>query len=122
MDGVSGQTSAAGVAVFINVSGKLGTTTSSRRFKEDIVDIAQESELGASTNLNFGKPASVTRPDPGNLNPYVDHEYTPNLAAGNPNLKSQFTQAYEIGYGFEGHSLSVTVRFGPHSRRSAVHP
>ena len=27
-------------------------------------DIAQENELGPSTNLNFGKPASVTRPDP----------------------------------------------------------
>jgi hypothetical protein len=30
-------------------------------------DIAQESELGPSTNLNFGKPASVTRPDPAGL-------------------------------------------------------
>jgi len=30
-------------------------------------DIAQENELGPSTNLNFGKPASVTRPDPAGL-------------------------------------------------------
>jgi hypothetical protein len=30
-------------------------------------DIAQENELGVSTNLNFGKPASVTRPDPAGL-------------------------------------------------------
>ena len=27
-------------------------------------DIAQENELGPSTNLNFGKPTNVTTPDP----------------------------------------------------------
>jgi outer membrane receptor for ferrienterochelin and colicin len=48
----------------------------------------------------------VTRPDPGNLNPYVDHEYTPNLRAGNPELRPQYTQSYEIGYGFEGRGVS----------------
>jgi hypothetical protein len=34
--GISGQTSASGVAVLVNAQGKLGTTTSSRRFKQDI--------------------------------------------------------------------------------------
>ena len=34
--GVSGQTSASGVPVMINMAGKLGTTTSSARFKDDI--------------------------------------------------------------------------------------
>jgi hypothetical protein len=43
--GVSGQTSAAGVAVLVNSSGKLGTTTSSRRFKQDIVDMGDESDV-----------------------------------------------------------------------------
>ena len=34
-------------------------------------DIAAENELGPSTNLNFGKPANVTRPDPNSLDrPY----------------------------------------------------
>jgi hypothetical protein len=33
---IDGQTSACGAAVLINSSGKLGTTTSSRRFKEGI--------------------------------------------------------------------------------------
>ena len=33
---IFGQTSSAGTAVFINSTGKLGTATSSRRFKQDI--------------------------------------------------------------------------------------
>jgi hypothetical protein len=34
--GISGQTASGGVAVYVNADGKLGTTTSSRRYKEDI--------------------------------------------------------------------------------------
>lgn len=34
--GISGATSSSGVAVFVNASGRLGTLTSSRRFKDDI--------------------------------------------------------------------------------------
>jgi hypothetical protein len=45
ISGVSGQTSAAGVAVLVNSFGKLGTTTSSRRFKQDIVDMGDESDV-----------------------------------------------------------------------------
>jgi hypothetical protein len=38
------QTSSNGAAVFVNSSGKLGTTTSSRRFKEDIKPMERASE------------------------------------------------------------------------------
>ena len=54
------------------------------------------------STLSFGASRRVTRPDPENLNPYVDYEYAPNLRAGNPNLKPQYTQSYEFGYAFEG--------------------
>ena len=43
--GISGQTSASGVAVFVNSSGQLGTTTSSRRYKEQIADMDAESDV-----------------------------------------------------------------------------
>jgi outer membrane receptor protein involved in Fe transport len=62
--------------------------------------------LSDESTLSFGASRRVTRPDPDNLNPYVDHEYTPNLRAGNPNLRPQDTQSYEVGYGFEGQGLS----------------
>jgi hypothetical protein len=42
--GISGQTSASGVAVYINSDGKLGTLTSSARFKNDITPMNRASE------------------------------------------------------------------------------
>jgi len=42
---VFGQSSSGGAAVFINSSGKLGTITSSRRFKEEVRPMAQASEV-----------------------------------------------------------------------------
>src|SRR5207244_11971194 len=42
--GITGQTASGGVAVFINPSGKLGTLTSSARFKDDIKPMANASE------------------------------------------------------------------------------
>ena len=62
--------------------------------------------LTDETTLSFGASRRVRRPDPDSFNPYVDHEFTPNLRAGNPNLKPQYTQSYEVGYGFEGPGLA----------------
>ena len=42
---IFGQTSSAGTAVFINSNGKLGTTTSSKRFKEGIKPMDKTSEV-----------------------------------------------------------------------------
>jgi len=43
--GINGKTSAAGVAVLVNGSDVLGTTTSSKRFKDNIVDMGDTSSL-----------------------------------------------------------------------------
>jgi outer membrane receptor protein involved in Fe transport len=66
--------------------------------------------LSDRSTMSFGASRRVSRPDPVYLNPYVDYEYTPNLNAGNPNLKPQYSQSYEAGYGYEGgsHSYSLT--------------
>jgi hypothetical protein len=42
--GISGKTVSGGAAVFVDFSGKLGTVTSSRRFKKDIADMDAASE------------------------------------------------------------------------------
>ena len=42
--GVSGAAASGGAAVFVNSSGKLGTTVSSARFKEDIKPMGKTSE------------------------------------------------------------------------------
>ena len=61
-----------------------------------------ERSLSEQSTLSFGASRRVTRPDPGSLDPYVDREYLPNLYAGNPNLRPQYTQSYEAGYAYEG--------------------
>jgi hypothetical protein len=43
--GISGATSPGGVPVYVDGSGKLGTTTSSRRYKEQIGDMGTESDV-----------------------------------------------------------------------------
>jgi methyl-accepting chemotaxis protein len=43
--GINGQTTTSGTAVFINSSGKLGTITSSARFKKDIKPMESASEV-----------------------------------------------------------------------------
>jgi outer membrane receptor protein involved in Fe transport len=65
--------------------------------------------LSEQATLSFGASRRVSRPDPSNLNPYIDYEYTPNLRAGNPNLKPQFTQSYEAGYEYQGHGASYAL-------------
>jgi hypothetical protein len=42
--GISGRTASGGVAVFVNSNGKLGTSTSSARFKEEIKPMGEASE------------------------------------------------------------------------------
>jgi Chaperone of endosialidase len=42
--GISGQTSASGVAVLVNAAGQLGTTTSSQRAKDEIRDMSVASD------------------------------------------------------------------------------
>ena len=66
--------------------------------------------LSQRSTLSFGASRRVTRPDPAYLNPYTDYEYTPNLSAGNPNLKPQYSQTYEGGYAYDGkdHSYALT--------------
>jgi outer membrane receptor protein involved in Fe transport len=60
-----------------------------------------ERSLSDRSTLSFGASRRVVRPDPANLNPYLDHEYTPNLQAGNPDLKPQYAQSYDVGYGYQ---------------------
>jgi outer membrane receptor protein involved in Fe transport len=65
--------------------------------------------LSDRSMLSVGANRRITRPDPGNLDPYVDHEYTPNLRAGNPNLRPQYTQSYEVGYELDARGLTYAL-------------
>jgi outer membrane receptor protein involved in Fe transport len=82
-----------------------GITTTSSYFQV-YPSLHAERSLSDHSTLSFGASRRVVRPDPSNLNPYVDYEYTPNLQAGNPGLKPQYTQSYEAGYGYQSGAQS----------------
>jgi len=68
-----------------------------------------ERSLSDQSTLSFGASRRVTRPDPESLDPYVDREYTPNLRAGNPDLKPQYTQSFEVGYAYDASGWTGSV-------------
>jgi outer membrane receptor protein involved in Fe transport len=83
--------------------------SNSGRYFRIYPSIHVDRSVSDETTLSFGASRRVSRPDPSNLDPYVDHEYTPNLRSGNANLQPQYTQSYEIGYGFEGSRRAYQV-------------
>lgn len=78
--------------------------------------------LSGESTLSFGASLRVNRPDPRDLNPYVDYEYTPNLVTGNAHLKPQFTQSYEAGYEFDGPGLTYGLTGYYRRNRDSVTP
>jgi outer membrane receptor protein involved in Fe transport len=80
--------------------------TTSSRYTDLFPSLHIDRSLTDGSTLSLGASRRITRPDPSYLNPYVDHEYPPNLTAGNPDLRPQFTQSFEVGYGYEGGGAS----------------
>ena len=88
------------------------TTTDARQITDDsstqthytdvFPSLHVDRTLSDEATLSFGASRRVTRPNPSYLNPFVDYEYTPNLNAGNPHLRPQFTQSFDVGYDYEG--------------------
>jgi outer membrane receptor protein involved in Fe transport len=54
--------------------------------------------IGDDGKLSASVSRRITRPDPEALNPFIDHQDTHNLRAGNPNLAPEDTWSYELGY------------------------
>jgi outer membrane cobalamin receptor len=65
-----------------------------------------ERSLSDAGTVSFGASRRVTRPDPYQLDPSVNHEYTLIERAGNVHLLPGYTQSYELGYGLQGHDLA----------------
>jgi len=76
--------------------------TTASQYTDVYPSLHLDRSLSDRATLSLGASRRVTRPDPSYLNPFVNQEYTPNLTAGNPNLRPQFTQSFEAGYGYEG--------------------
>ena len=59
--------------------------------------------------LSFGASRRVSRPDPQQLDPNINQEYSLILRAGNEHLLPEYTQSYEFGYGLQDHDLSYQL-------------
>ena len=68
-----------------------------------------ERELGEAGKLSASYSVRTTRPDPEDLNPFIDRRDPNNLRAGNPALKARRTQSFEFGYALDGEDLSYRV-------------
>ena len=79
------------------------------RYADVFPSLHVDRSLSDRSTVSIGASRRITRPNPSYLNPYVDHEYARNLNAGNPDLKPQFTQSFDLGYGYEGGSASCGI-------------
>jgi outer membrane receptor protein involved in Fe transport len=79
------------------------------RYADLFPSLHVDRSLSDGSTLSFGASRRIVRPNPSYLNPYVDHEYPPNLTAGNPDLKPQLTQSFELGYGYQRGDASYGV-------------
>ena len=80
--------------------------STAQRYADVFPSLHIDRSLSDRSTLSFGASRRIVRPNPIYLNPYVDHEYPPNLTAGNPNLRPQFTQSFDLGYGYEHRDAS----------------
>lgn len=87
----------------LQVTNAVSTAT---RYAELYPSLHIDRSLSDSSTLSCGASRRITRPDPSFLNPYVDHEYPPNLTAGNSSLRPQFTRSFDLGYGYEAAGAS----------------
>ncbi len=88
------------------VTGGMRTT---QRYFDLFPSLLVDHPVTEHSTLSFGASRRITRPQPDNLNPYVDHEYTPNLNAGNPNLRPQITESFDLGFELDRHAASYQV-------------
>ncbi len=94
--------------------------STSSRYAEIYPSVHVDRTLSDRSTLSFGASRRVTWPDPSFFNPYIDHEYTPNLRAGNPNLKPQFTQSFDLGYEYDGRGATYGLTGYYHRNKDSV--
>jgi outer membrane receptor protein involved in Fe transport len=76
-------------------------TSTATRYADVFPSLHIDRVLSDQSTLSFGASRRIVRPDPSFLNPYVDHEYSPNLTAGNADLRPQYTQSFDLGYQYQ---------------------
>ena len=66
-------------------------------------------DLTPTQKLTASFSERVRRPDPEELNPFTDHQDISNLRAGNPDLKPEEIQSFELGYANEASPVTYSA-------------
>lgn len=68
-------------------------------------------EISPFDNLQAGYTRRINRPNPNNLNPFIDYSDPLNLRKGNPDLEPEYTNSFQLTYlkFFGGVSLNPSV-------------
>jgi outer membrane receptor protein involved in Fe transport len=90
-------------AAFPEVAGYVSST---HPYTRAYPSLHVDRHLSEDSTLSLSLGRRVTRPDPEALNPFVDRQDTQNLKAGNPNLRPEDTQSFEIGYSVDSKQFS----------------
>ncbi len=77
-----------------------------RRYAGTYPTVNLERPFDEKSTLSFGYSRRLSRPDPDDLNPFVDHQDSHNLRAGDANLLPQESQSLEAGYRVETDKLN----------------
>jgi outer membrane receptor for ferrienterochelin and colicin len=78
----------------LQVTDNMSTTS---RYADVFPSLHVDRSLSDRSLLSFGASRRINRPNPSYLNPYVDHEYPPNLTAGNPDLRPPVYAVLRLG-------------------------
>ena len=68
-----------------------------------------EKQLNPHAVIYAAYSRRVSRPDPEDLNPYIDFRDPQNLQSGNPHLKPQQSQSLEVGYKLEKEAQNFAI-------------
>ena len=83
-----------------------GDGVSRHSYTDAYPNLHLERRLSEQSTLSVSISRRVTRPYPEALNPFIDSQDTQNLRSGNPNLRPEDTQSFELGYNVESRNLN----------------
>ncbi|MHB8476182.1 MAG: TonB-dependent receptor domain-containing protein [Steroidobacteraceae bacterium] len=84
-------------------------TTLARRYGGLYPSLRLERRFSEFSTLSISANRRITRPDPEELNPYIDRRDTQNLRAGNPLLLPEDTQSFEVEYSMDAKRVNYGV-------------
>ncbi|MDI7775099.1 outer membrane beta-barrel family protein [Asticcacaulis sp. EMRT-3] len=67
-------------------------------------------DLSDAGKIRFSYSHRLQRPQPQDLNPYTVYVDAQNVTQGNPNLRPQETDSYELGYEYTGKKINYQLR------------